>query len=81
MSHGRLIRLILALQEYNINWKYVPVHKNTVAGVLSRVILEENSCEVVSGEVLKICHMLKQRTDYHIIKEIKKAPTDQSQNT
>ena len=43
LSHGRLTRWILALQEYNITWEYVPGKQNTVADALSRVNLENLS--------------------------------------
>ena len=37
LSHGRLTRWILALQEYNIRWEYIPGKKNIAADVLSQI--------------------------------------------
>ena len=36
LSHGRLTRWVLALQEYKINWEYIPGKKNIAADVLSK---------------------------------------------
>ena len=35
LSHGRLTRWTLVLQEYNISWEYIPGKKNIAADVLS----------------------------------------------
>ena len=45
LSHGRLTRWVLALQEYNINWEYIPGKKNIAADGLSRINLENQTFE------------------------------------
>ena len=37
LNHGRLTRWVLALQENNITWEYIPGKQNVAADVLSRV--------------------------------------------
>ncbi|MGP1947444.1 MAG: Ty3/Gypsy family RNase HI domain-containing protein [Arsenophonus sp. NC-PG7-MAG3] len=47
LGHGRLTKWLLALQEYNIEWEYVPGKRNIVADGLSRVNKEGNSTDVM----------------------------------
>lgn len=54
LSHGRLTRWILALQEYHITWEYVPGKQNTVADALSRVNLGNGTFEVDRQDIGKI---------------------------
>ena len=63
LSHGRLTRWVLALQEYDIQWEYVPGSKNVVADVLSRVNLEEQTFEGEKDSILKIYNIIKDRSD------------------
>lgn len=52
LSHGRLTRWTLALQEYNIRWEYVQGKRNIVADVLSRVRERENNMGKYTRRVL-----------------------------
>ena len=49
-----MTRWILALQEYNITWEYIPGKKNTVADALSRVNLEKGTFEVDREDIGKV---------------------------
>ena len=72
LSHGRLTRWTLALQEYNINWEYVPGKYNVVADVLSRVNIQNQTFEGERETVAKVYHILKDRTELaEIINKIK----------
>ena len=63
MSHGRLTRWILALQEYNLKWEYIPGKRNVVAGVLSRINLEDQTFDGEKESVLKIYNLIRTRSD------------------
>ena len=63
MSHGRLARLVLAIQEYNLQWEYIPWKKNVVADVLSRVNLEDQTFEGEKESLVKIYNLIKTRSD------------------
>lgn len=54
LSHGRLTRWTLALQEYNVSWEYVPGRKNVIADCLSRVNWEKRTLEDDKGDQLLI---------------------------
>ena len=63
MSHGRLTRWVLALQEYNITWEYVPGKKNAVADALSRVNLEKGTFEPDREDIGKVYYSLAGREE------------------
>ena len=63
LSHGRLTRWILALQEYNIAWEYVPGKQNTVADALSRVNLESGTFEIEREDVGRVYHVVTAREE------------------
>ena len=72
LSHGRLTRWTLALQEYNINWEYVPGKYNIAADVLSRVNIQNQTFEGERETVAKVYHIIKDRTELaEIINKIK----------
>ena len=54
LSHGRVTRWILTLQEYNITWEYISGKKNTVADALSRVNLEKGTFEMDREDIGKV---------------------------
>lgn len=61
LNHGRITRWILALQEYNISWEYVPGKQNTVADVLSRVNVEGGTLDVEKEDIGRIYNTLVTR--------------------
>ena len=63
LSHGRLTRCILALQEYDLRWEYIPGNKNVVADVLSRINLEAQTFEGEKERILKIYNIIRNRSD------------------
>ena len=63
LSHGRLTRWTLALQEYNINWEYVPGKSNIAADVLSRVNIQDQTFEGEKETVAKIYRIIKDTTE------------------
>lgn len=56
-------QVVLALKEYNINWKYVTGKKNTVADRLLRINVKENRFVGENLEIWKVYHLLKDRSD------------------
>ena len=70
MSHGRLTRWMLQLQEYRIKWEYLPGSKNIVADILSRVGCQE---EIIAKEAHKILACFRNKEELKlIVEEIKK---------
>ena len=67
LSHGRLTRWVLALQEDNINWEYVPGRKNIAADVLSRVNLINQTYEGEKETLARVYNILKSRTELESI--------------
>ena len=63
MSHGRLARWVLALQEYNLQWEYILGKRNVVADVLSRINLEDQTFEGEKESLVKIYNLIKTRSD------------------
>ena len=63
MSHGRLTRWILALQEYDLQWEYIPGKRNVVADVLSRINVENQTFEGEKESILKIYHIISTRSN------------------
>ena len=60
------------MQEYNINWEYVPGKCNIAADVLSRVNIQDQTFEGERETVAKVYHILKDRTELaDIINKIK----------
>ena len=62
LSHGQLARWVLALQEYNLQWEYIPGKKNVVADVLSRINLEDQTFEGEKESLVKIYNLIKTRS-------------------
>ena len=56
LSHGRLTRWILALQEYHITCEYIPGHKNVAADVLSRINVIDQTFEGEEEQDNKVCN-------------------------
>ena len=72
LSHGRLTRWTLALQEYNINWEYVPGRSNVAADVLSRINIQNQTFEGEKETIAKIYHIIKDKSELaEIIDKIK----------
>ena len=57
LSHRRLTRWILLLQEYNINWEYVPGRKNAAADVLSRINIQQQTFEGEKEQLVKVYNL------------------------
>lgn len=58
LSHGRLTRWILALQEYDIKLEYIPGKLNKVADILSRIDKNTEQIDTHPENILKIYHIL-----------------------
>ena len=63
LSHGRLTQWILLLQEYHINWEYIPGKKNTAADILSRINIQQQTFEGEKEQLVKVYNIIKDRTD------------------
>ena len=73
LSHGRLTRWILLLQEYHINWEYIPGKRNTAADVLSRINIQQQTFEGEKEQLVKVYNIIKNRMDLeNITQEIRK---------
>ena len=55
------------LQEYNLDWEYVPGKKNIVADKLSRVNIEGLTFSVDQENVGRVYHILKSREELEVI--------------
>lgn len=74
LSHGRLTRWTLTLQEYNITYEYVPGKKNIVADCLSRVNWNDKTFEAEKGDQLQIFNIRMNILELNnIIQELKRA--------
>lgn len=68
----RITRCVLALQEYNLTWEFIPERKNVTADTLSRINLENLMFEGDKEEIIKVCHIIKARRDLeNIVNKIK----------
>ena len=67
LSHGRLTRWILALQEYHINWEYIPGSKNTAADVLSHINTEQQTFDGEKETIVKVFNIMKSKSDLEVI--------------
>ena len=72
LNHGRLTRWVLALQEYNITWEYIPGKQNIAADVLSRINLQNQTFDGEKEQIAKVYHIMKSREDLkNILKDVK----------
>ena len=78
LSHGRLTRWILALQEYNITWECVLGKQNTVADALSRVNLESGTFEIEREDVGRVYHVITAREE--LVEVLSKIQEEQSKD-
>ena len=73
LSHGRLARWSLVLQEYNLKWEYIPGKKNFAAYTLSRVNIKDQTYEGEKETIIKIYHIIRSKTDLaNIMKELER---------
>ena len=63
LKHGRLTRWTLTLQEYNIQWEYIPGKSNIAADVLSRVNINAQTFEGEKETIAKVYHILKNTSE------------------
>ena len=60
------------MQEYNINWEYVPGNSNIAADVLSRINIQNQMFEGEKETIAKIYHIIKGKLELaDIINKIK----------
>ena len=72
LKHGRLTRWTLTLQEYNIQWEYIPGKSNIAADVLSRVNIIAQTFEGEKETIAKVYHILKNKSELtNILSDIK----------
>ena len=57
LNHGRLTRWSLVLQEYNLNWEYIPGKKNIAADTLSRINIRDQTFEGEKETIIKLCNI------------------------
>ena len=67
LKHGRLTRWTLTLQEYNIQWEYVPGKSNIAADILSRINVQDQTYEGEKETIAKVYHLLKNKTEFATI--------------
>ena len=63
MNHGRLTRWSLTLQEYNLNWEYIPGKGNVIADTLSRINIRDQTFEGEKETIIKLYHIISNRSD------------------
>ena len=66
LNHRRLTRWSLTLQEYNLNWEYIPGKKNIAADTLSRVNIGDQTFEGEKETIIKLYHIIKSLSLIHI---------------
>ena len=63
---------VLALQEYDITWEYIPGRKNVAADVLSRINIQDQTFDGEKEQLAKVYHIIKSRVDLeNILKQCK----------
>jgi hypothetical protein len=68
LGHGRLTRWILALQEYDLEWNYLPGKENQVVDALSRVEGDVNNTE---NDVFRVLCAIREKIELeNIIRDI-----------
>ena len=70
---------MLILQEYNLDWEYIPGKKNIIADRLSRINLEKGTFEVEPESIGKIYYIIKLKKELQDI--ISKLKIDQETDT
>ena len=72
LNHDRLTTWILVLQEYNIQWEYIPGKQNMVADGLPRVNIEKGTDEIDQEDTGKVYHIIQSREDLErILNQVK----------
>lgn len=59
LSHGRITRWILTLQEYDITWEFVPGKENIIADTLSRINTSNPEYTLQEPEIHKVFTILE----------------------
>ena len=70
---------MLILQEYNLDWEYIPGKKNIIADQLSWINLEKGTFEVEPESIGKIYYIIKLKKELQDI--ISKLKIDQEMDT
>ena len=63
LNHGRLTRWSLTLQEYNLNWEYIPGKGNIIADTLSRINIRDQMFEGEKETIIKLYYIISNRSD------------------
>ena len=57
------------MQEYNIQWEYIPGNKNVIADVLSRINLDTQTFEGQKEKIITVYNILKSRSGLETLLE------------